>query len=306
MTLIYGKDNKLGGNLGDELNVWLWEKIFDPILFRHIDDALFLGIGSILSADPYYNKRWINSSKKLIFGTGVRPFLQSKIVIDETYDIAFLRGPLSTYYLGLNADSYITDAAYTLACTNDFNKFLKTEKKYNIGLIPYFASDKLVNWRKISNYLGYHYISPICNSSNIENKLYEITSCKYIISEAMHGAILSDIFRIPWSRFILTTYKHEGSNISDFKWMDWLYSLQLQDQKSIYIRLSNKFCNGLSRISKGHFKLDIIFRKSLEERIIHMLNLRDVEFKLSDDKIYDSAISKIREKIIYVKNKYEI
>lgn len=301
MKIQYGR-SPVGGNLGDELNLWLWPQLFGNDIFIQNDGIQFLGIGSILSSDPIYNKEWIDK-KKVIFGTGIRPG-EHLLQIDSSYDIMYMRGPLSCYALGLDP-VYITDAAYCLQFTSLYSSLINQKKKYKIGLIPYFRSDKLINWAKLADDLGMHYISPLCEYYNINNILKEIASCDYIITEAMHGAIIADILRIPWSRFILTTYICEGSNVADFKWMDWMYSLKIPNKYYPIIRLTNKINHAIYYFTKHQVQLNTIFKHSLIDRMKICLQFDNLQFSLSNESIFNETKNKLEEQIIAFKEKYE-
>ena len=63
--------------------------------------------------------------------------------------------------------------------------------------------------------------------SSVEEFSNNISQCKYIITEAMHGAIFADSMRIPWFAFSSFTKHHEKST-HYFKWQDWCESMELQ------------------------------------------------------------------------------
>ena len=213
MNILYYKSRE--GNFGDDLNPWLWSKLFEKQL-QNQDDNYFLGIGSILHSGNMDLKNIINQ-KKIVFGTGIRPsHTHEKFYIDKTWDIKFLRGPLSSSRLG-NKHEFISDAAYAIRQLESFPDLKNIDKKYEISLMPYFHSMKYFNWEKIASKLGYNLISPY-SEKGVEHTLREIAASKYLICEAMHGAILADIMRVPWHRFVLTTPYTEGERVSDFKY----------------------------------------------------------------------------------------
>src|SRR5690606_20378792 len=83
------------GNFGDDLNGWLWPRLFKG--FEKGDDISFIGIGSILDARFNSNEAVRCSKRKIVFGTGVRPSLTgAPLSLDPDWDIRFLRGPLSS------------------------------------------------------------------------------------------------------------------------------------------------------------------------------------------------------------------
>ena len=304
MKLIFGRDDRIGGNLGDELNAFIWPSLFKNAYSCNNDGIAFLGIGSILSPDPTYNW-WMKESTKIIFGTGVRPFSQN-LCLDDTMHIYFVRGPLSCNYLGLDKSKSITDSAYCLQFTPHFKDIVKVKRTKNvIGLIPHFQSLKYVNWDEICYKLGYVFISPICDGNNIIPILKTIASCDYIISEAMHGAILADIMRIPWARFVFSTYRNESSQVSEFKWMDWMFSLNLKYPGFLPIPMTNKINNGIAKISRGKIYLNSVFKHSITKIIIKKMVEWEPSYTLSKDYILNKVNSKLCEQIEKFRKDYE-
>jgi succinoglycan biosynthesis protein ExoV len=173
----------------------------------------------------------IGDQKKVVFGSGIRPYYD-QFKIDHKWDIKFLRGPLSAGALK-NKFEYIADSAYALSLVK--SDLPPVAKKYKVSVIPYFRSLSYFNWEKICNELGYHYISPLAEKG-IEHTINEIAASEKIICEAMHGAIIADIMRVPWHRFVLSTPETEGERVGEFKWMDWLYSIDLKYTDASYIK----------------------------------------------------------------------
>ncbi|MDT8887876.1 hypothetical protein PQG44_09320 [Aquirufa sp. LEPPI-3A] len=291
MEYIYYKDPS--GNFGDDLNGWLWPQIFGKE--NSENDIAFLGIGSIL-----FNNHKIltdlKERKKIVFGTGIRPTYET-FKFDKTWDIKFLRGPLSAYTLN-NKHEFITDAAYALRFVESFGYLKKTEKKYEISVMPYFKSIEFFDWKSICDDLGYHYISPL-SENGVEFTLKEIASSKYLISEAMHGAILADIMRVPWSRYVLTTPITEGSMVSEFKWMDWLYSIGLSNINTTFIKFNRKtFLNHwIKKISLDTINVDFFLKQVIVKDIITQLSSIN-HYYLSKDKDIEIIDIKICDKIL--------
>ncbi|MEO7045997.1 MAG: hypothetical protein ABI091_11870, partial [Ferruginibacter sp.] len=91
MRYLYFKSEK--GNFGDDLNPWLWRQFFGEN--NENDLNVLLGIGSILFNDFSLIKSLKPEHNKIVFGAGIRPNFKH-FKIDETWDIKFLRGPLSS------------------------------------------------------------------------------------------------------------------------------------------------------------------------------------------------------------------
>jgi succinoglycan biosynthesis protein ExoV len=295
MEYIYYKDPR--GNFGDDLNGWLWSKLFGEEDLNNKD--AFLGIGSIL----FNNNKIITDlkdRKKIVFGTGIRPTYES-FKYDNTWDIKFLRGPLSSYSFN-NKYNYITDAAYAIRFIKDFESLKNTEKKYEVSVMPYFKSVDFCDWKLICDKLGYNYISPL-SENGVKFTLKEIASSKYLITEAMHGAILADILRVPWNRYVLTTPVTEGTMVSEFKWMDWLYSVGLNNVNTTFIKFNRTtFLNSwFKKISGNFLDVDIFVKKVIIDDIL--LKLASVnQYYLSKDSIIQDIDTKMNDEIIEFKS----
>jgi len=297
VNYVYYKDPK--GNFGDDLNGWLWPKLFGEGNIN--DPEAFLGIGSILfDGSPLF--RDIPDKCKIVFGTGVRPSHQT-FSLNSSWDIRFLRGPLSAYAFN-NQFPYIADAAYAIRQLPEFDKFLKVKKKYKVSVIPYFKSVPFFDWEALCSKLGYNYISPR-SEKGVEHTLQEIAASEYVIAEAMHGAILADALRVPWHRFILSTPHTEGSGVAEFKWMDWQAAIHLYNINATPVKLYRKSflhqkIKTLSgnRISAEFMARDIVktdLLKTLQAVNGFYLSEEDVIRRI-DNKIHDQTFLLRKEK----------
>ena len=205
------------GNFGDDLNDWLWPRIF-PSINEHFSDDYFLGIGTILSRDFQPLQAIPTNHRKLVFGSGVR-ISDQPLALDNTWDVYFVRGKLSAKALGLDEGKAICDAAYCLRLLPEFDNVESVKKKYRISYIPYFKSVSLLNWEKLCKSLGWHYISPYVDRP-IETILRDIHQSELILTEAMHGAIVADALRVPWKRVKFAADFFESSIVAEFKWKD--------------------------------------------------------------------------------------
>lgn len=300
MEYIYYKDKK--GNFGDDLNAWLWPQLFGEE--NILDNISFFGIGSILYNEAPFIKT-LEGKKKIVFGTGVRAS-HNLFKVDNSWDIKFVRGPLSSACLN-NDHKYIADAAYAIQHLKDFHKIIPVQKKiYNISLMPYFKSVRFFNWPKICQQLGMHYISPY-SEQGVGHTLKEIAASKYLITEAMHGAILADILRVPWKRFILTTPFTEGEMISEFKWNDWIQSIKLSKVESTYIKfyrnsILNKIINyaSFNAVDTRYF-----IKRIVQQEIISELSKIE-EYYLSSDGVMDDINYKMGVEIENLKRAQEL
>jgi len=204
-------------NFGDDLNNWLWPKLI-PELLDPIDGYLLIGIGTIL------NRRIPESPQKVVFGAGVG--YGERPVLDDSWTVYCVRGPLTAAALELSPDLAITDPAILVSTLDDLPAATASSR---IGFIPHFETSIRAELDGLS-------LQAVCadadmtlidSRGDVDEVLAAIRGCKLVIAEAMHGAIIADAFRVPW--IPVRCYDH----ILDFKWRDWCESLQLQYEPAI-------------------------------------------------------------------------
>jgi succinoglycan biosynthesis protein ExoV len=286
MEFLYYKDKK--GNFGDDLNPWLWTRLFPQ---EKQMEKYFVGIGTVLFQDNKLFSNLNDSKERIVFGSGVRPSYK-RLSFDDKWDIRFLRGPLSANYLN-NEYNHITDAAYALRQLPNFDEIASVPKKYEVSFIPYFQSLNYLNWKDICAELGMNYISPHAELG-IDHILSEIASSKKIITEAMHGAILADIFRIPWHRLVFSTPHNEGGMVSEFKWNDWMNSVGLKNIEATQVKHYRRpfLHNWIKNATKGMVSTEFYVRSVGKRDMLEAItNIKD--YHLSSD----SAISEVDDKL---------
>ncbi|UOK41193.1 MULTISPECIES: polysaccharide pyruvyl transferase family protein [Flavobacterium] len=295
MKLIYYSCDR--GNIGDELNVWLWPKIFGDKILEEGDDTAFLGIGSILLENSDYIEEASKYSKKVVFGTGVRS-VSERIEMDNSWYVSFLRGPFSSLRLKQSTSDYITDGAYYVALLDKYETYRNTPKKYKISVIPYYRSMDKMDWKKLCGDLGWHLITP--ETMNVEHFIQEVAASEFVISEAMHGAILADVLRVPWKRLRFYSHHYEGEKVSEFKWMDWLFSIEIYDNQ--YLEIPQKRKKWYRKLLKFYYEQKHL--KKVKKRLsIH----ESVPFYLSSEARFTTIVSQLKAKkeelIRYMNNK---
>jgi hypothetical protein len=223
------------GNFGDDLNPWLWPKVF-PDMFDGDDRTIFVGIGTILNQDVP------RESLKVVFGSGVG--LGKIPQLDENWKVYFVRGPHSSRALGLPAEMAVTDPAILVQLFSE-----PAEKRYDFCFMPHLESQiraqlSGLDLKQITESRGIHYIDPC---SPVEETLRAMQAARVVIAEAMHAAIVADALRIPWVpvRFF--------DHILGFKWRDWCASLDLEYRPHDFVRtgrlpLESEIADGLQRV----------------------------------------------------------
>lgn len=204
LQLYYFKDQY--GNFGDDLNPWLWENLF-PGLFNETDPDLFIGVGTLL------NHRLPAAPSYTVFGSGHGYGSPPEITSD--WKFYCVRGPLTAASLGLSKKLAITDPA-SLAPL--FFRETK-EKLYPVSFMPHCDSARLGDWSDVCQRAGIHFLDP---RDPFLEVFGGISQSELLLTEAMHGAILADSFRVPW--IPIRAYEH----ISEYKWQDWFQSIGIE------------------------------------------------------------------------------
>ena len=162
----------------------------------------------------------------------------------------------------------------------------------SVGIIPYYKTEH-APWQEIAKILGYKFISPTLPVDDFVN---EVAKCKLIITEAMHGAIISDAMRVPWIPYSSHTIALE-QDTHFFKWNDWCASVEV---KFVDFKLPifwPKIKNTL--ISNLKFKIK-------KRYICHQIKSRvkNGEQFLSSDMVFAEKIRLLEDEIELIKTQY--
>ncbi len=286
-------------NFGDALNPFIFNTLL-PDFFDNDPTIDFFGIGSILGFDMVANAR-----RKVVFSSGFAYGTKPKI--NDSYDIICVRGPLTAKALNLDSKLAIVDGAMLLNCF----PIPKQEKKYDYSFMPHWESELKFDWKSICVKTGIHYISPM---QGYQQTIQEIQKSKVVIAEAMHAAIVADSLRVPW----IPVKAYQG--INDFKWSDWTSSLDLPYTPN---RIPSLFCNTQfvrdickKKIFKGvpsevyglGLKAFELYQRISDLPLAYKM-LEETKWKkqfLSDDGVLHSKVNHLRDRIDYLRLKYQI
>lgn len=218
MKLTYFQGNP--PNFGDELNATIWQSLLPKGFLDDDDDVLFLGIGSIIQ-DIYPAK-----ARKVVVGSGFAgAYSTLPDVHDGSWDIRFVRGSETCKELGLAQDLAITDGAVLLRQT----PLPDPTPGIRVAFVPHYESVERGAWQRVCALAGVHFIDPTKPTDLV---LADIQGADLIITEAMHGAIVSDALRTPWIGVKTMHHVHRR------KWFDWTGSLDI-DYRPADLRPSN-------------------------------------------------------------------
>lgn len=207
-------------NFGDELNRWIWADLLPRGFLDDDPSTLFLGIGSIIQ-DIYPA-----SARKIVVGSGFAGgYSRKPDVHDGTWEFSFVRGPETCRALGLDPSLAITDGAVLLRAT----ELPPPAPGIGAAFMPHYESVERGNWQRVCELAGVYFIDPTRPTKDI---LSEIRGARLVITEAMHGAIVSDALRTPWIGVRTMHHVHRA------KWFDWAGSLGI-DYRPAHVRPSN-------------------------------------------------------------------
>lgn len=246
-------------NFGDELNVWMWPKLL-PDAFDLESEGIFLGIGSILF--DHFPAR----EPKVVFGAGYGGYTPPP-VIDETWKIYFVRGKLTAARLGIDPKLAVGDAAILLRSCLD----AAPPKRFRVSFMPHWESTLWGSWRKVCETADIHYLDP---SESVPQVLDEIRASDLVITEAMHGAIVSDSLRVPWIPIQPNRVEHR------MKWQDWLSVLDVPLNPS--------------QLSSSNL-LELIVGKIDSKKWANRLHRRGLFRNLGEDYFVERAARALRE-----------
>ena len=254
----------------------------DPLSRAPSDElpSLMIGIGTLL------NQHIPSGVPKAIMGTGTG--YGNKPERDDSWHVYFTRGPLTAKRLGLDTSMAITDGAILCA------KYLPIQRAENhtsnIGFMPHCSTAKGKYWQTICEGLNMKYIDP---RNSVEQVFSELACIDRLYTEAMHGAILADSFRIPW--VAVKTHEH----ILDFKWQDWCQSLDLEFAPIILPSLW-EFPIAAGPIKRSKQLAKCYMAKSSLKKAI-----KKTKFTLSTDKRHNTSIEQIEEKLMLFENDHK-
>lgn len=289
-------------NFGDELNDWLWPKLV-PELLQQDDDNFLIGIGTIFSARCDHLPQ---TAKKIVFSSGTG--YTKNTVLDENWDIIGVRGKLTAEAYQLSQDKVLCDGAYLLRHV-ELPK--STQNKHSIGFMPHYSSLAMVDWEEVCEQVGLEFISPYWD---VETVLSKMQGCEKMITEAMHGAIVADVLRIPWCAVSF------APKFLPSKWVDWGTAIDVEPViYPVPFVISQNVHRGKVfewRIKRFLIKLGLGKKKwksipKFERDIRALINgLREVKakesYQLSSDEIIAELDKKLLAAIKYLKDTYTV
>lgn len=271
MNAYWWRPNNNTYNLGDEITTFLLSELFSvEHNISNLSDADLISTGSILQ-NIWGNRFFLRKKPIGVVGSGfiytgmklkrlkfakiysVRGFFSRQLITDKGVENIALGDP------GLLVSKALVDLDN------------KIEKKYKYGIIPHFTKFGTADLNEqYKEYESYTIID--FRTNDFRKILQEMLSCEIIISQALHGLILSDSFKLP-NVWLDDGALHTGGN---FKFYDYFSSVGRPFNKKI--NSSNKFHT--EAISTNTFTLDAVTLESIQEEITHAFERYFIDFNI--------------------------
>lgn len=283
MKLYYYRGDR--PNFGDDLNAWMWPRVL-PGVWDDNEDVIFLGIGSILF--DFFPKE----AKKIVFGPGYGGYTPLP-VIDENWKFYFVRGKQTAKAVNVDPSLGIGDAAILLrSCITE-----RPAKRHKVSFMPHWESTLFGDWKKACELASINYIDP---TLTVEETLQAILESELVVTEAMHGAIVSDALRVPWVAVTPIQTRHH------MKWQDWASALDLSFKShplgaSTMLEQAMQWAEGNDNISwklrrRGNFLRGVVPNMFAERAAKQLIGLSKQPATMSRDSMIESSHQQMLEK----------
>lgn len=231
-------------NFGDELSSIILQEYFKVKHVRSdFKKADIISIGSVLGniVGESYLKR--NSRTRHVIGAGlISPHLEYKSFIKKKFPnkrtfsksikVHLVRGYLTQQVLSSLGEPEYEVGDPGLLLPKIYNS--EVIAKYKVGIIPHVSKIEEPEWEEYSNSNpGVRVID--FRTDDFKRIVTEIKSCKYIISQSLHGLIIADAFSIP-NVWFYNGSLHAGGK---FKFYDY------------FSTVNREFDNYISELSQG-------------------------------------------------------
>ena len=199
-------------NFGDCLNDWVWPH-YIPQWQAILPGCMLCGIGSVL------NHRLPQEVPKIIMGCGYGHGDFPRI--DHTFLFMWVRGPRTAREIYQRTELEVPSIADPALLLSDMLP-RETRKRWSLSYIPHCTANMLpLCWQFLQaacDAAGVHLINVHSDRNQV---ITEIRESERVATEALHGAIVADAFRIPWLPLA-------RRGVFSFKWLDWCESMKLQ------------------------------------------------------------------------------
>ena len=254
-------------NFGDWITPYLLEKLGVKYECAPLSKASLIAVGSILNMALNVSTLLWRSKKLVVLGSGL--MFDSKWPIMyylrlRFLDIRLVRGPLTKRAIlkFINQDIPCGDPA--LLASSFYDK-KSVKKSYAIGLIPHHS--RYSEFSRLILPLGWLLIDP--RRVNCEDVFKSICQCDLIVSESLHGLVVSDSFEIP-NVWLYNRDLHIGGN---FKFLDYFLSIGRPPSLCFEVNhLSQITTSTQSELISQSFQINHIQLQDMQEAILWQFN----------------------------------
>jgi hypothetical protein len=281
-------------NFGDELNQYMWPKIFGEDFFDDDDREIFLGTGSsIFNTHP-------QQALKVVLGAGYAGYTDPPDVKDGSWDVVAVRGPRTAEKLALPKELAITDSAILIRTVQRPAPMSGGK----VAFMPHFQSLERGRWRRACALAGIPLLDP---TAPTEETLARLAGLEMLITEAMHGAIVADALRVPWVAAGSLHPSHRD------KWADWAESLRIELRMQALAPssfLEERLANGqpirgpVRHILATDALAPVLDGRRLEGAAQRLQALARAEPQLSRDAEIHRAVERFQEAVERVRSRY--
>lgn len=275
-------------NFGDELNLWLWPRVFGAV-FDDDPAVLFLGIGSIIGVHDLPA-----AARKIVFGAGFVPDYGRLPDLARNWDIRFVRGPHTARLLGLPESLALGDPGVLVrGLLADRPRAAEL-----VGFMPHWESVARGNWREACALAGVTFIDP---TAPVERTLATLLRTRLLVTEAMHGAIVADALRVPWVPVLPFDPRNRA------KWTEWAgpLGLALRPLRLAASGLKELGPDALETFLRRHPSvvraLAPIERMQIRRAAAWLVRATQAEPMLSDARVLDGQIARMEEEVARLK-----
>lgn len=200
------------GNFGDDLNLWLWDRVL-PGWRESAPDRTLFGVGTILS-----NTELRGHPGAVVMGSGTGYGHAPEPEVVAACEFRAVRGPMTAAKLGLDPSIPQLDGAMVIPAL--FPEIAGLEPAGGRAVfIPHHTTAALsLRWEDLCDGAGVDYLSPEGEAKSV---IARIANSSLVLTESMHGAILADAYRVPWVPLMVS------DQFNLFKWRDWAGGLEM-------------------------------------------------------------------------------
>ena len=275
MRLFYWQAGDGPNNFGDALNPWLWPRELGALLDGTAGPWL-VGIGSLLgSVRPFPSE-----GLRLVLGAGAGYGAPPRL--DADWRVYAVRGPRTAAVLDLPPETAASDPAILVR-----RHFARdpTLPRAGVALMLHWRSANTA-WRGMAEELGWAFVDP---RAEVEEVLRTIAGAELLVTEALHGAIVADAFRVPWIPI------RSSREILAFKWEDWCGSVGLEYRPvSVRQLYDGPAAPGAARAARAAVKR-LLVRRTLREVAGQRPFLSTAAQLDSAEQRLDYALDRLRE-----------